>query len=327
MKITFLGTSHGFNEPGRFCSSAVVTVDGKHYVIDAGAPIMGLLPSRGFSYSAVAGIFITHNHSDHFLGLVEFIRQIEGFGEFEGIHVNVHVPEEFPSAAINIFNFGDPAGKPVPLPGGAHTRKDPGRRIDFITYPDPESVIFDDGKVKITAIPNMHIAHSHSFLIEAEGKRVVFSGDLKRDFPDVKVGFSDHVAPDETMMTLAVAYMMGAKVIEKHFTLDKSLPGNDHYHSGDPADFAKAIRNFRLIDTVLGSGEKTVLECEQIPRREARRSLVLTRDIKKGETIGKDDIMPKRPGTGISPQYTDIVVGRKVTRDLEEDTILTWDMI
>ena len=150
---------------------------------------------------------------------------------------------------------------------------------------------------------------------------------LKRDFPDVKVGFSDHVAPDETMMTLAVAYMMGAKVIEKHFTLDKSLPGNDHYHSGDPADFAKAIRNFRLIDTVLGSGEKTVLECEQIPRREARRSLVLTRDIKKGETIRKDDIMPKRPGTGISPQYTDIVVGRKVTRDLEEDTILTWDMI
>ena len=184
MKITFLGTSHGFNEPGRFCSSAVVTVDGKHYVIDAGAPIMGLLPTRGFSYSAVAGIFITHNHSDHFLGLVEFIRQIEGFGEFEGIHVNVHVPEEFPSAAINVFNFGDPAGKPVPLPGGAHTRKDPGRRIDFITYPDPESVIFDDGKVKITAIPNMHIAHSHSFLIEAEGKRVVFSGDMKRDFPD-----------------------------------------------------------------------------------------------------------------------------------------------
>ena len=150
---------------------------------------------------------------------------------------------------------------------------------------------------------------------------------LKRDFPDIKVGFSDHVAPDDTMMTLATAYMLGAEVIEKHFTLDKTLPGNDHYHAGEPSDFKKAISNFRWIDTVLGSGEKTVLDCEKIPRREARRSLVLTRDMKAGESIEKEDLMPKRPGTGISPIYTDIVIGRKVKRDLEEDTILTWDML
>ena len=150
---------------------------------------------------------------------------------------------------------------------------------------------------------------------------------LKRDFPDVKVGFSDHVAPDETMMTLATAYMLGAEVIEKHFTLDKTLPGNDHYHAGEPEDFKKAISNFRWIDTVLGSPEKTVLDCEQIPRREARRSLVLTRNMKAGEVIQKEDLMPKRPGTGISPNYFDIVIGRRVVKDLDEDTILTWDMI
>lgn len=150
---------------------------------------------------------------------------------------------------------------------------------------------------------------------------------LKKDFPDVKVGFSDHVAPDETMMTLATAYLLGADVIEKHFTLDKTLPGNDHYHSGDPEDFKKAIANFRWIDKVLGSPEKTVLGCEIVPRREARRSLVLTRDMKAGEVIAKEDLMPKRPGTGISPQYMDIVVGRKVLKDLKEDTILTWDVI
>lgn len=150
---------------------------------------------------------------------------------------------------------------------------------------------------------------------------------LKKDFPDVKVGFSDHVAPDPTMMTLATAYLLGAEVIEKHFTLDKTLPGNDHYHAGEPEDFIKAISNFRFIDKILGSGEKTVLECERIPRREARRSLVLTRDMKAGEIISKEDLMPKRPGTGISPIYTDIVIGRKVLRDLDEDTILTWDMI
>lgn len=150
---------------------------------------------------------------------------------------------------------------------------------------------------------------------------------LKKDFPNVRVGFSDHVAPDDTMMTLATAYLLGAEVIEKHFTLDKTLPGNDHYHAGNPEDFKKAIANFKWIDTVLGSGEKKVLDCEIVPRREARRSLVLTRDMKSGEVIKEMDIMPKRPGTGISPEYAQIVVGRKIVRDLEEDTILTWDML
>lgn len=150
---------------------------------------------------------------------------------------------------------------------------------------------------------------------------------LQRVFPDVRVGFSDHVAPDDTMMTLATAYMLGASVIEKHFTLDKTLPGNDHYHAGDPIDFKKAIDNFKWIDTVLGNPEKTVLECEMIPRREARRSLVLTRDMKEGEMIKAEDLMAKRPGTGISPENAEIVIGRKVKCDLAEDTILTWDML
>lgn len=150
---------------------------------------------------------------------------------------------------------------------------------------------------------------------------------LKRVYPELKIGFSDHVAPDSNMMTLAVAYMMGAEIIEKHFTLDKSLPGNDHYHAGEPDDFRKAISNFKWIDTVLGCGRKTVLDCEWIPRREARRSLVLTRDMKAGEIITKKDLMPKRPGTGISPSLFDIVIGRKVKKDLESDTILTWEMI
>lgn len=150
---------------------------------------------------------------------------------------------------------------------------------------------------------------------------------IKNNFPDVKVGFSDHVAPDDTMMTLAAAYMLGAEVIEKHFTLDKTLPGNDHYHAGDPSDFRKAILNFKLIDTVLGSPEKKVLDCEIVPRREARRSLVLTRDMKAGEIICEQDVMPKRPGTGISPKFTEIVLGREIKYDLPEDTILTWEMI
>lgn len=150
---------------------------------------------------------------------------------------------------------------------------------------------------------------------------------LKKTFPDVRLGFSDHVAPDACMMTLAAAYLLGAEVIEKHFTLDKKLAGNDHYHAGDPDDFRKAAANFRWINRVLGMAEKTVLDCEKIPRREARRSLVTARDIEEGETITEEDLIAKRPGTGISPKHTEIVLGRKAKQKLAKDTILTWDML
>lgn len=150
---------------------------------------------------------------------------------------------------------------------------------------------------------------------------------LKRVFPDMRVGFSDHVVPDEAMTTLSTAYLLGAEVLEKHFTLDKTLPGNDHYHAGDPRDFQKAITNFRKINTLLGSGEKVVLDCERVSRREARRSLVLTRDMRAGEVIREIDVMAKRPGTGISPKYMDVVIGKQIKIDLGEDSVLTWDFL
>lgn len=150
---------------------------------------------------------------------------------------------------------------------------------------------------------------------------------LKQVFPDITIGYSDHTRPDDTMTVLSTAYLLGAEVIEKHFTLDKTLPGNDHYHAGEPDDFKKAINNFKLINTVLGQKEKTVLPCELVPRREARRSLVLTRNMKKGEEIKETDLIPKRPGTGISPADIEIVIGRRLLEDCAEDTILTWKMI
>ncbi len=150
---------------------------------------------------------------------------------------------------------------------------------------------------------------------------------LKKIFPDLKIGYSDHTLPDETMTILTTAYLYGAQVIEKHFTLDKTLRGNDHYHAGDPQDFAKAIRNFELITQISGQEKKEVLPCERISRREARRSLILTRDMKKGEVITQQDVMAKRPGTGISPRYTDIILGKTMQCDAAEDTVLTWEMI
>lgn len=150
---------------------------------------------------------------------------------------------------------------------------------------------------------------------------------LKQVFPNVGVGYSDHVPPDENMVTLLASYMLGAEIIEKHFTLDKTLKGNDHYHAGDPDDFRRAIENIKLLSKLIGSSEKTVLPCEYVSRKEARRSLVLTRNMKAGEIIQESDIVAKRPGTGIQPHDMDKVIGRKLKHDMDEDTILKWDMI
>lgn len=166
-----------------------------------------------------------------------------------------------------------------------------------------------------------------SYPTQNKDANLALIGTLKQMFPHVKVGYSDHTLPDSNMTILSTAFLYGAEVIEKHFTLDKSLPGNDHYHAGDPYDFKKAVENFDLICKITGSPVKTVLPCEMIPRREARRSLVLTRDMKAGDIITVDDIISKRPGTGISPKFSQIVIGRTVKFNLPEDTVLTWDMI
>lgn len=166
-----------------------------------------------------------------------------------------------------------------------------------------------------------------SYPCKNEDANLNFISTLKRIFPDIKIGYSDHTLPDATMTILTTAYLLGAEVIEKHFTLDKTLQGNDHYHAGDPDDFKKAIDNFELINVICGSKDKTVLSCEEIPRREARRSLVAAKYIPCGKIISPEDLTAKRPGTGLSPKYQDIVIGRRAQEDIAEDTILTWKMI
>ena len=83
MKIRFLGTSHGIAEKNQFCSSALISIGDKHYVIDAGAPLMTLLKNHDVAYEDVQGIFITHTHSDHFMGLVEFTYQINNIDQWK----------------------------------------------------------------------------------------------------------------------------------------------------------------------------------------------------------------------------------------------------
>ncbi len=150
---------------------------------------------------------------------------------------------------------------------------------------------------------------------------------LKSVFPNCKIGYSDHTLPDPSMTILTTAFLFGAEIIEKHFTLNKSLKGNDHYHAMDSADLKTAVQNFTLLEDICGDYYKTVLPCEITPRREARRSIIIAKNIKKGDRIQKTDIMIKRPGYGVPPSMLDIVIGREVKEDIQEDTVLTWDLI
>lgn len=151
--------------------------------------------------------------------------------------------------------------------------------------------------------------------------------DLKEKFPGYLLGYSDHTRPDKSMLILTMAYEFGATVIEKHFTLDKTLVGNDHYHAMDVEDLIRFNDNINLLNMIKGEKDKKPLECEQAARKQARRSIVLKRDMEKGEIITEDDVEFKRPGTGISPKDLNLVVGKRVLVDIKEDIALQWEMI
>ncbi|MFW5866502.1 MAG: N-acetylneuraminate synthase family protein [Armatimonadota bacterium] len=148
---------------------------------------------------------------------------------------------------------------------------------------------------------------------------------LQREFPDVVVGLSCHNVPDRCVTVPTAATALGAKVIEKHFTLDTSRPGEDHYLSVDPSMLRTLVENVRIVEAALGSEEITVLPCEEAARRYARRSIIAAVDIPPGTVIEREHVIMKRPGTGVAPTELEKMLGRKTVRAVEEDQLVTWD--
>jgi sialic acid synthase SpsE len=149
---------------------------------------------------------------------------------------------------------------------------------------------------------------------------------LKKEFPDNIIGYSDHTLPKE-MKVCEMATMLGAVIIEKHFTHDKSLTGNDHYHAMDKEDLNKFKANLETTFQILGSFKIKALDDEEKSRLNARRSLVAAKDIQKGKIIEKSDLTFKRPAHGISPKYIDEVVGKAAKVDIMEDDIIREELI
>lgn len=134
-----------------------------------------------------------------------------------------------------------------------------------------------------------------------------------------RIGYSDHT-PGIEVPIAAVA--LGAEVIEKHFTLDKTLPGPDHKVSLEPQELKAMVCGIRNIEQALGDGEKHVSESERKNMPIARKSIVAARDIKEGELLTEDNLTTKRPGSGISPMRWNEVVGTKAVRDFKIDELI-----
>lgn len=135
----------------------------------------------------------------------------------------------------------------------------------------------------------------------------------------VDVGYSDHTRGIEVPIA---AVARGAVVIEKHFTLDRNLPGPDHKASLEPEELRTMVRAIRNIELALGSPEKKVSPSEKENLSVARKSIVAAREIKKGELLGEDNLTTKRPGNGISPMKWNEVIGTYAVKDFKEDELI-----
>lgn len=142
---------------------------------------------------------------------------------------------------------------------------------------------------------------------------------IKNAFPGIQVGYSDHTIGIEVPIA---AVAMGATVIEKHFTLDRNLPGPDHKASLEPAELSAMIQSIRNIETALGHGIKKPSPSETANMAVARKSIVAARPITAGEVFTEENLTVKRPGSGISPMRWYEMLGKKSNRTFAEDELI-----
>lgn len=198
-------------------------------------------------------------------------------------------------------------GRPVILSTGMGDEGEIERALEALaTHGDPEVVV-------------LHCVSAYPTPPEACNLRRLAALRERFGWP---VGFSDHTEGSEAAF-LAVG--LGACLIEKHFTLDRGLPGPDHRMSADPPALAELVRRVRLAETLLGSGTLTFDEVEEAGRRDFRRSIVAAVEIRPGERITADKIAYRRPGHGLKPYERDQVIGRRAARRLGPNERITLE--
>ena len=178
---------------------------------------------------------------------------------------------------------------------------------------DAINVLQDSGTKMITVL---HCTTEYPTPIDSVNLNVMETYKREFGFP---VGYSDHTRGIEVGLAAAA---MGATIIEKHFTLDRNMPGPDHKASLEPDELKKMIEGIRKVDNALGSYDKTPTVQELKNRDVARKSIVASKSIKKGELLNESNITTKRPGTGISPMKWNEVLGNYAIKDFKKDELI-----
>ncbi|MDD5243167.1 MAG: N-acetylneuraminate synthase family protein [Syntrophorhabdaceae bacterium] len=145
---------------------------------------------------------------------------------------------------------------------------------------------------------------------------------LKKEFPDILIGYSGH---DYGILAPVLAYMLGAVVVEKHFTLNRAWKGTDHKFSLEPTGLYKMTRDLRRVDVSVGNGKKVVHEFEKDPISKMSKSLYASRKLQAGRVLTADDISIKSPGGGIPPYKMEEVLGKMLKINLPEEALFSFD--
>jgi N-acetylneuraminate synthase/sialic acid synthase len=146
----------------------------------------------------------------------------------------------------------------------------------------------------------------------------------RTQFPDAVIGLSDH---QNGIVMAVVAFMLGARVIEKHFTLDHTLKGTDHAFSLQPDGMRRLVRDLRRVPVALGSDEKAPMQVEHKPLVKMGKKLVAARPLTAGQILARDDIAIRSPGDGLPPYELDKVLGKTLAQGLEVDDNISFDLL
>lgn len=198
--------------------------------------------------------------------------------------------------------------KPIILSTGMCTLEEVREAVDAIVAEGNEKIVI------------LHAVTSYPTHPENVNLRAMQT--LMREFPQFDVGYSDHTL---TPVAALCAVAMGARMIERHFTTDKTADGPDHRLSSDPAEMTWLVDAIRSFEVMRGTGVKGPAASEATTRLNNRKSVVLQRAVTAGHRLVADDLAVKRPGTGIAPKFIDRVVGHTVIRPMQPDDVLQWD--
>lgn len=204
-------------------------------------------------------------------------------------------------------------GKPIMISTGASTEAEIDRAIH---------TIFSQGNFDL-----MLLACTLSYPTDNRDANLLRIRKLKHRYPGVTIGFSDHTQPDPHMVIPSLAVSLGAKIIEKHYTLDRTMTGSGHFFAVDPGNLKDMVDNIRLAEEVMGNGELGIAPSEKKAWQSARRSLVAERAVKKGQILTSEMIGIKRPSGGLPADMIDQVLGRKALCDIAADEQIRLDML